>query len=229
MNRPFATFSGGNQQKILFARWLRRSPKILLLDEPTNGVDLGARASLHHEVLRAAEDGAAVIIGSSDVDELVALCHRVLVFRDGCVATELSGDSVTVARVTAECLGLSEERFMAVERVVQMTQTRAEVSREVQSVERPSASVPVGQRVKSVVGFHRISGAYLLLVIIITFGIWIPELFLTQSDVALDRVESGHHGDPCPWCARAVVDWSDRHLDRREREPRGGGRHVVAD
>ena len=115
MNRPFATFSGGNQQKILFARWLRRNPKILLLDEPTNGVDLGARASLHQEVLKAAEDGAAVIIGSSDVDELVALCHRVLVFRDGCVATELSGDSVTVARVTAECLGLSEERFMAVE------------------------------------------------------------------------------------------------------------------
>jgi ribose transport system permease protein len=62
-----------------------------------------------------------------------------------------------------------------------MTPTRAEVSREVESVERPSASVPVGQRVKSVLGLHRISAAYLLLVIIITFGIWIPELFLTQA------------------------------------------------
>ena len=115
MDRPFATFSGGNQQKILFGRWLRRRPRILLLDEPTNGVDLGARASLHQEVLKAAEADAAVIISSSDVDELVALCHRVLVFRDGCVTSDLSGDSVTVARVTAECLGLSEERFLAVE------------------------------------------------------------------------------------------------------------------
>jgi len=114
INRPFATFSGGNQQKILFAKWLRRRPQILLLDEPTNGVDLGAKASLHQEVLRAAEAGAAVIISSSDVDELVAICHRVIIFRQGRVAAELSGDSVTVSKVTAECLGIDEERFVAV-------------------------------------------------------------------------------------------------------------------
>ena len=113
INRPFATFSGGNQQKILFAKWLRRRPQILLLDEPTNGVDLGAKASLHQEVLKAAEAGAAVIISSSDVDELVALCHRVIIFREGRAASELSGDSVTVSKVTAECLGINEERFVA--------------------------------------------------------------------------------------------------------------------
>ena len=114
ISRPFATFSGGNQQKILFAKWLRRRPQILLLDEPTNGVDLGAKASLHQEVLKAAEAGAAVIISSSDVDELVALCHRVIIFREGRAASELSGDSVTVSKVTAECLGINEERFVAV-------------------------------------------------------------------------------------------------------------------
>ena len=132
-------------------------------------------------MLRAAQDGAAVIVGSSDVDELVALCHRVLVFRDGRVAAELSGDSVTVARVTAECLGTSEERCHGSGANDRMTQTRADQSQLNPSVERPTVSIPVWQRVKSVIGFHRISGAYLLLLIVIAFWIWIPDLFLTEA------------------------------------------------
>jgi ribose transport system ATP-binding protein len=76
----------------------------LLLDEPTQGVDVAAKAEIHHHVLTAAADGAAIVVASTDIDELVAICHRVLVLRHGRVAAELSGSRMTVAGVTAETL-----------------------------------------------------------------------------------------------------------------------------
>jgi ribose transport system ATP-binding protein len=101
---PMASLSGGNQQKVLFAKWLRRAPKVFLLDEPTQGVDVGAKADLHLEILRAARGGAGVAISSSDTDELAALCHRVLVLQDGRVAAHLTGSSVTAAEISRACL-----------------------------------------------------------------------------------------------------------------------------
>lgn len=99
------TFSGGNQQKILFAKWLRLRPKVFLLDEPTQGVDVGAKAQLHHQLVRAAADGTAVILSSSDVDELVAVCHRVLVLRGGRIVADLGKGDVSAARISSESLG----------------------------------------------------------------------------------------------------------------------------
>lgn len=106
-----STFSGGNQQKLIFAKWLRRRPKVLLLDEPTQGVDIGAKAELHRQVLAAAEGGAAVVVSSSDVDELVALCHRVIVLRNGRLVALLRGEDITVAAVSKESLGAGEEVY----------------------------------------------------------------------------------------------------------------------
>ncbi len=106
---PLMTFSGGNQQKILFGKWLRRSPKVFLLDEPTQGVDIGAKAALHRQLLDAAANGAAVIISSSDVDELVALSHRVLVVRGGRIVARLQGDEINVAAISHHALGADEE------------------------------------------------------------------------------------------------------------------------
>ena len=101
----FSAFSGGNQQKILFGKWLRRTPLVFLLDEPTQGVDVGAKAELHRQLLAAAEAGAALVVSTSDLDELVALCHRVIVLRDGRIVAHLNGDAVTVANVARESLG----------------------------------------------------------------------------------------------------------------------------
>jgi ribose transport system ATP-binding protein len=102
-------FSGGNQQKVLFGKWLRRKPAIFLLDEPTQGVDVGAKAELHRQLLEAAENGAAILVSSSDVDELAALCRRVIVLREGEIVTELRGRRLTVANIARECLGAERE------------------------------------------------------------------------------------------------------------------------
>ena len=100
------TFSGGNQQKVLLARWLRRNPRVLLLDEPTQGVDIGAKAELHRQILAAVRGGTAAVVSSSDADELAVLCHRVLVLRDGRVAAELSGEHLTAGNIGRESLGM---------------------------------------------------------------------------------------------------------------------------
>ncbi|MBM0128233.1 sugar ABC transporter ATP-binding protein [Pimelobacter simplex] len=93
--RAVAAFSGGNQQKVALAKWLRAGPRVLLLDEPTQGVDIGARAALYDIVGQSVAAGCAVLICSSDDKELVAFCDRVLVLRDGRVVDELSGDELT--------------------------------------------------------------------------------------------------------------------------------------
>jgi ABC-type sugar transport system ATPase subunit len=77
------TLSGGNQQKALFAKWLVRSPRVLLIDEPTRGVDVAAKSQIHHLITELAADGMAVVCVSSEIEELLALSHRVIVLRHG--------------------------------------------------------------------------------------------------------------------------------------------------
>jgi len=102
---PLTGLSGGNQQKVLAAKWLRLHPTVLLLDEPTQGVDVAAKAEIHHQILTAASsDGAAVVVASTDIDELVAICHRILILRRGQVAAELTGTQMTIATVTEQTL-----------------------------------------------------------------------------------------------------------------------------
>jgi simple sugar transport system ATP-binding protein/ribose transport system ATP-binding protein len=84
--------SGGNQQKVLFARWLFRSPKVLILDEPTRGVDVSARAAIHRLINNLAKEGAAVLLISSEIEEVLGLAHRVLVMRRGTVTREFAAD-----------------------------------------------------------------------------------------------------------------------------------------
>ena len=110
LDRRMEKFSGGNQQKAVLARWLRTEPRVLLLDEPTQGVDVGAKASIYRQVRAAAEGGMGVLVASSDAEELVHLCDRVLVFRSGTVAVELRGSALTEERLIAETLGATSHR-----------------------------------------------------------------------------------------------------------------------
>jgi ribose transport system ATP-binding protein len=97
--RRVERFSGGNQQKLVMARALQRQPKVLILHEPTQGVDVGTRAEIWDEIRSAAAAGTSVVVCSSDVDEVVALSHRVLVLRDGQIVTELTADEVSVRNI----------------------------------------------------------------------------------------------------------------------------------
>jgi ribose transport system ATP-binding protein len=105
--RAIATFSGGNQQKVVLAKWLRIRPRVLVLDEPTQGVDIGAKAAIYELVARAAAEGAAVLVASSDDKDLALLCDRVLVLRDGRIATELHGPALHEERLVHESLGVA--------------------------------------------------------------------------------------------------------------------------
>ena len=83
---PVQHLSGGNQQKVLVGRWLLTAPRILILDEPTRGVDVGAKAEIHRLIATLAADGAAVIMISSEMPEILGMSDRVMVMRQGRVA-----------------------------------------------------------------------------------------------------------------------------------------------
>jgi ribose transport system ATP-binding protein len=97
---PLNTLSGGNQQKVIVARWLRRSPKFLLLDEPTQGVDVGARAEIYALVRKAVVGGASVIVVTSDFEELAHVVDRAIVIAGGCVVAELRPPEIDGHRLT---------------------------------------------------------------------------------------------------------------------------------
>jgi rhamnose transport system ATP-binding protein len=89
------TLSGGNQQKVLFAKWLFRRPKLLIADEPTRGVDVGAKRQIHELLISLARQGMGVLLISSEIEEVLGLAHRVLVMRFGRVVGEFEGGEAT--------------------------------------------------------------------------------------------------------------------------------------
>ena len=109
----YSSFSGGNQQKMLLAKWMDTSPSLLLLHEPTQGVDVGAREQIFDLIRQPAAAGLAVICASSDYEQLAAVCDRVLIFARGRIVDELVGDEITKELITERCfnsLGSRGER-----------------------------------------------------------------------------------------------------------------------
>ncbi len=99
VDRPVRTLSGGNQQKVVLARWLLRDCRVLLLDEPTRGVDVGARSEIYALIRSLAARGVAVVVVSSEVEEVLGLADRVLVIREGRVVHEGPADEIDEHRV----------------------------------------------------------------------------------------------------------------------------------
>ncbi|CDX19211.1 Ribose import ATP-binding protein RbsA (fragment) [Mesorhizobium plurifarium] len=111
--QPVGRLSGGNQQKVVIGRWLRSKPKILILDEPTRGVDIGARGEIHRLIRALAADGMAVLVISSEPDELPDLCDRVLVMAEGRIVRELAGTDLTRSAIIEASYAETEERVPA--------------------------------------------------------------------------------------------------------------------
>ena len=96
---PMETLSGGNQQKVVLARWLRIGGRVLVLEDPTAGVDVGAKAEIYRLLADAVQRGLAVILVSTDVEEVAQICHRAVVFRDGRIVAEIEEDGLSVERL----------------------------------------------------------------------------------------------------------------------------------
>lgn len=103
----YSSFSGGNQQKALMAKWLQTTPSLLLLHEPTQGVDIGARQIIFAVIRDAAAQGTSVVCGSSDYEQLAIICDRVLVFGRGRIVKEIVGEAITKERITEQCYNTS--------------------------------------------------------------------------------------------------------------------------
>jgi ribose transport system ATP-binding protein len=105
--KPMSEFSGGNQQKAVVAKWTRIAPRVLVLDEPTQGVDIGAKQEIAQIVTSLADDGVAILVASSDFEELVHLCDRVLVLNRGELVADVPREQLTESHLTI--LSTSEE------------------------------------------------------------------------------------------------------------------------
>jgi ABC-type sugar transport system ATPase subunit len=105
---PVVRLSGGNQQKVLFARWLGLRPDVMILDEPTRGIDVGARAEIYQVVDQLTSGGVAVLLISSDIQELLLLADRIVVMRAGRLVGEFAGEEMTEVRIGAAALGAHE-------------------------------------------------------------------------------------------------------------------------
>ncbi len=108
LDAPVRDLSGGNQQKVLFAKWLLRTPRVLIADEPTRGVDIGAKHAIYTLLVSLAARGVAVIMVSSDIEELIHISHRILIMRHGRIVAQFDSQTATEEAVMTIALGTPE-------------------------------------------------------------------------------------------------------------------------
>ena len=107
---PVGSLSGGNQQKVVIAKWLMVTPRIILLNDPTRGIDVGTKQEIYQLLRKLAESGAAIIFYSTDYDELIGCCNRVLVLYDGAVKRTLVEDEITERALVASALNIATDQ-----------------------------------------------------------------------------------------------------------------------
>jgi ribose transport system ATP-binding protein len=113
LKRPVQALSGGNQQKVALAKWLPRAPSIFLLNDPTRGVDVETKREIYVMLRNLAAEGKAIVLLSSDAPELVHLCDRVAVFREGRIAATLGREELSEEAIVAASMGIPAGRAAA--------------------------------------------------------------------------------------------------------------------
>ncbi|NIY73468.1 sugar ABC transporter ATP-binding protein [Marivivens donghaensis] len=108
LDTPVGNLSGGNQQKVVIAKWLATKPKVIILDEPTKGIDIGSKAAVHDFMAELAAQGLAVIMVSSEIPEVLGMSDRVIVMREGKIVAEVSGDDMTPETLVRHAAGIAE-------------------------------------------------------------------------------------------------------------------------
>jgi rhamnose transport system ATP-binding protein len=105
---PVSMLSGGNQQKVVLAKWLGRKPQLLIVDEPTRGIDVGTKAEVHHLLTDLARSGVAILMISSELPEVLGVADRVLVMREGRLVAEFSHEDASEEAVMSAAMGQHE-------------------------------------------------------------------------------------------------------------------------
>ena len=103
-----STLSGGNQQKVVIAKWLLTEPRVILLNDPTRGIDVGTKQELYRLMRELADQGAAILFYSTDYDELIGCCDRVAIMYDGRIVRELKDDELNETNIVASSLNISD-------------------------------------------------------------------------------------------------------------------------
>lgn len=109
LDTPVGNLSGGNQQKVVIAKWLATQPKVIILDEPTKGIDIGSKAAVHEFMAELASQGLAVIMVSSEIPEVLGMSDRVIVMREGRIVAEVTGEDMTPETLVRHAAGIAEE------------------------------------------------------------------------------------------------------------------------
>ena len=110
LDQDIALLSGGNQQKVVIAKWLATKPRVIILDEPTKGIDIGSKAAVHDFMSELAAEGLAVIMVSSEIPEVLGMSDRVIVMREGRLAAEFTGAAMTPENLVRAAVGLDRQR-----------------------------------------------------------------------------------------------------------------------
>ncbi|NDV98825.1 sugar ABC transporter ATP-binding protein [Salipiger sp. PrR002] len=109
LDQDVGNLSGGNQQKVVIAKWLATQPKVIILDEPTKGIDIGSKAAVHGFMAELAAQGLSVIMVSSEIPEVLGMSDRVIVMREGLIAAELEGDALTPENLVRHAAGIGAQ------------------------------------------------------------------------------------------------------------------------
>jgi len=110
---PVGALSGGNQQKVVIAKWLMTEPRIILLNDPTRGIDVGTKQEIYQLLRRLADSGAAIVFYTTDYDELIGCCDKALVLYDGAIKRVLEGSEITERALIASALNIAAAPYDA--------------------------------------------------------------------------------------------------------------------